>query len=134
MGREKAKKKGRPADSRPPAPWGKFPLVELAVLAGLVLIVLGLITGSPTQLLLGLMIGSVGGLEISLREHFSGFRSHTTLLAVVGGVLVAGISFLGLGLAFWPSLVLGAAAFAALFLLLWKAFQRASGGLSYKLR
>ncbi len=133
MGREK-KKKGRPADSRPPAPWGKFPLVELAVLAGLVLIVLGLITGSPTQLLLGLMIGSVGGLEISLREHFSGYRSHTTLLAAVGFVLVAGVCFLGFGLAFWTSLIFGAAAFAGLLLLLWKAFQRASGGLSYKLR
>lgn len=134
MGRERAKKKDRPADSRPEAPWGKFPLVELAVLAGLVLIVIGLITGSPTQLLLGLMIGSVGGLEISLREHFSGYRSHTTLLAVVGAVLVAGISYLGLGLAFWPCLVFGAAAFAALLLFLRKAFQRASGGLSYKLR
>jgi hypothetical protein len=134
MGRERVKKQARAADSRPPAPWGRFPLVELAVLAGLVLIVLGLITGSPTQLLLGLVIGSVGGLEVSLRDHFSGFRSHTTLLASVGFVLVAGVCFLGLGLAFWTSLVLGAAAFAGLLLILWKAFQKASGGLSYKLR
>jgi hypothetical protein len=134
MGRERAKKQARAADSRPPAPWGKFPLVELAVLAGLVLIVLGLITGSPTQLLLGLMIGSVGGLEVALRDHFSGFRSHTTLLASVGFVLVAVLCFLAFGLPFWTSLVLGAAAFAGLLLLLWKGFQKASGGRSYKLR
>ncbi len=134
MGRERAKKQARAADSRPPAPWGRFPLVELAVLAGLVLIVLGLITGSPTQLLLGLMIGSVGGLEVALRDHFSGFRSHTTLLASVGFVLVAVLCFLAFGLPFWTSLVLGAATFAGLLLLLWKAFQKASGGRSYKLR
>lgn len=134
MGRERAKKQAQAADSRPPAPWGRFPLVELAVLAGLVLIVLGLITGSPTQLLLGLMIGSVGGLEVALRDHFSGFRSHTTLLAAVGFVLVAVLCFLAFGLPFWTSLILGAAAFAGLLLLLWKAFQKASGGRSYKLR
>ena len=77
----------------PPAPWGSFPLMQLAVLAGLIFIVLGAITGNLTQLGVGLALGSLGGLELSIREHFAGYRSHTTLLAGVVFVLGTGITF-----------------------------------------
>ena len=34
----------------------------------------------------GLLFASLGGLELSVREHFSGYRSHTTLLAGLAAV------------------------------------------------
>ena len=77
----------------PPAPWGSFPLVELSVLAGLILIIIGAITSNLTQLGIGLALGSLGGLELSIREHFAGYRSHTTLLAGVVFVLATGLTF-----------------------------------------
>ena len=67
-----------------PAPWSPFPLVELCILAGLVLFVAGVLThGSRGRLLLGfgLTLVSIASLELSIREHFAGYRSHTTLLA-----------------------------------------------------
>ncbi len=124
----------RAGDSRPPAPWGNFPLTQLAVLAGLVLIGIGLFRGDPALLLGGLLLGSLGGLELSLREHFAGFRSHTTLLAGVGAVAVALFGWFGAGLPFAVSLGLAAAAFAGLFYLLRRTFIRASGGLPYRIR
>lgn len=121
-------------DGRPPAPWGNFPLTQLAVLAGLILIGVGLFTGDPAILLGGLLLGSLGGLELSLREHFAGYRSHTTLLAAVGGVAVALLTWFVIGLPFAASTAVAAAAFVGLFYLLRKAFIRASGGLSYRIR
>ena len=121
-------------DERPPAPWGNFPLTQLSVFAGLVLIVIGLISGDPALLLGGLLLGSLGGLELSIREHFAGYRSHTTLLAAVGAVAVALITWFAIGLPFAVSVGLAAGAFVLLFLVLRQAFIRASGGLAYKIR
>ncbi|MFM9054489.1 MAG: hypothetical protein ACKOQ5_06550 [Solirubrobacterales bacterium] len=125
---------GKTGDERPPAPWGNFPLTQLSVLAGLVLIVIGLIAGDPALLLGGLLLGSLGGLELSIREHFAGYRSHTTLLAAVGAVAVALVTWFVIGLPFAVSVGLAAGAFVLLFLVLRQAFIRASGGLSYKIR
>ena len=93
----------RPAplsDERPKAPWHPFPLVELCVLVGIVLIVVGAITGLDTDrgrlaLLCGLVLASLGGLDTALREHFNGFRSHSSVLAGLPAVLVAGALFFG---------------------------------------
>src|SRR3954468_20002529 len=91
----------RPArltDERPKAPWHPVPLVELSVLIGLVLIVLGFVSGidgdrgRPAPLC-GLALASLGGLDTALREHFAGFRSHSTVLAGLPGVVVAGVLF-----------------------------------------
>ena len=40
----------------------------------------------PILVVMGLALGSLAGLELSIREHFGGFRSHTTLLAGMAGV------------------------------------------------
>jgi hypothetical protein len=121
-------------DERPPAPWGAFPLAELVVLAGIVLLVIGLVGGNPTALAVGVTLGALGGLEVSLREHLAGYRSHTTLLAGTVFVLVVGSLFYLAGLILAICLAAGALAFAAAFLLLRRSFQRASGGLSFKVR
>ena len=74
--------RSRTARSRP---WHPFPLVELAVLLGLVLLVLGALRWDTDRgkllLVFGMALGSLGGLDTALREHFAGYRSHTMLLA-----------------------------------------------------
>jgi hypothetical protein len=112
---------------RPKAPWHPFPLVELCVLAGIVLLVLGLINfdsrQGKTMLVVGLALGSLGGLDTAAREHFAGFKSHTSVLAGVPTVAVAAVLyFTQLP---WPVVLVGAAVtFAAAFRLLWRAFDR----------
>jgi hypothetical protein len=114
-------------DERPKAPWHPFPLVELAVLAGIVLLILGLLDyGSDrgrAMLVCGMLLGSLGGLDTALREHFAGYRSHTTVLAGLPAVTLAAVLYFA-G-APWPAVVAGAAiAFAAALLLLARAYRR----------
>jgi hypothetical protein len=120
------------AEERPPAPWGNFPLAELSVLAGIVMLVIGAIGGHPTAIGVGVVLAGLGGLEVAAREHFAGYRSHTTLLAGTLFVLVTGGLFYLGGLILAVCLAVGAAAFLAAFIALRRAFQRASGGLSFK--
>jgi hypothetical protein len=121
---------------RPKAPWHPVPLVELSVFVGLVLIVVGFVTGVRTDggrlaLLCGLVLASLGGLDTALREHFAGFRSHSTLLAGLPGVLVAGGLFFGR--APWAAVAGGAVlTFAVAFWWFRAAFRRRSGGLSFR--
>jgi hypothetical protein len=78
---------------RPNAPWHPFPLVELCVLAGIVLLVLGFLNFDTDRgramLLSGMLLGSLGGLDTALREHFGGYRSHTMIIA---GLLAVGLA------------------------------------------
>ncbi len=122
------------ADERPPAPWGNIPLGPLAVLAGLVFIVIGVIGGNPAQLAIGCGLGALGGLELSLREHFSGFRSHTTLLAGFTFVIVVGLTYFVATIVLWACLLIGLAVAIPTFWWLRRRFEKASGGLTYKLR
>jgi hypothetical protein len=121
-------------DEAPPAPWGSFPLAELCVLIALVLGVVGLIVwGHAGQVMLGAAtaLGSLAGLEVAIREHFAGYRSHTLVLA--GACGVATIALLLLAGAPQPvPLVVGVAVLATAFTALRGAFRRKSGGLSFR--
>jgi hypothetical protein len=100
----------RAPDERPRPPWHPFPLVELCVLIGLVLLVWGLIRGDAAGrvlLVCGMALASLGGLETALREHFGGYASHALLLAALPAVLTAGVLFFA-G-APWPLITLAAA-------------------------
>jgi cell division protein FtsW (lipid II flippase) len=112
---------------RPKAPWHPFPLVELLVLAGIVLLVLGFLSfdsdRGKAMLVGGMLLGSLGGLDTALREHFSGYRSHTTIIAgVLAVALAAVLYFAG---APWIAVVGGAlVAFAGAAWLLVRDYKR----------
>lgn len=128
----------RPApltDERPKAPWHPFPLVELCVLVGLVLIVLGFLDLDSDRgrlmLLFGMVLASLAGLHTVAREHFAGFRSHSTVLAGLPAVAVAGAGFFAR--APWILvLVAPVVTFVAAFVLFRNAFRRRSGGPSFR--
>jgi lysylphosphatidylglycerol synthetase-like protein (DUF2156 family) len=125
---------GRPnRDELPPAPWGKAPLVELAILAGIICLAIGVIGGHETLIGVGVALAAVGGMEVAIREHFAGFRSHTTLFAGFVFVVVVGVLFYAVGLVLAYALPIGAVCFAVAFFLARRAFQRASGGLSFRI-
>lgn len=120
-------------EERPPAPWGNFPLAELVILAGIVALLVGVIGGNPTAIGVGVACAGLGGLEVAIREHFAGYRSHTTLLAGAAFVLTTGgVFYLG-GTVLAVALAIGAVVFAIAFFLARRAFQRASGGLSFRI-
>jgi uncharacterized integral membrane protein len=102
------------------------------VLAGIVMLAVGIFGRNPTALGVGVVLAGLGGLATAATEHFAGYRSHTTLLAGMVFVLVVGGLFYLAGLILAVCLGIGAVAFAATFYLLRRAFQRASGGLSFK--
>jgi len=120
-------------DERPPAPWGNAPLAELVILAGIVSLAIGVIGGHTTAIGVGVALAGLGGLEVAIREHFAGYRSHTTMLAGAVFVLVTGLGFYAAHQILAVALALGAVAFAVTFYFARRAFQRASGGLSYRM-
>lgn len=110
-----------------------MPLAELVIFAGIVALVIGVIGGNPTLIGVGVALAGLGGFEVAIREHFAGWRSHTTLLAGAAFVLVTGLVFYVAGQILAVALGCGALAFAVTFFLARRAFQRASGGLSYRI-
>jgi len=87
---------------RPQAPWHPLPLSELLIFVGLVGVVVGALRGESGLPIVaaGILAASVGTLDFSVREHFSGYRPHTTLLAAVPTALLHGalaIALLALG-------------------------------------
>lgn len=120
-------------DERPPAPWGNFPLAELTILGGIVALLIGVIGGHPTAIGVGVALAGLGGLEVAIREHLAGYRSHTTLLAGAVFVLTVGAVFYGADQILAVALAFGAVAFAIAFYLARRAFQHASGGLSFRI-
>jgi hypothetical protein len=77
--------------------FGGLPVSEFAILVGGIGLVFGLLDHGGPALIVGAIVCALGVLEITTREHFSGYRSHTALLAAfpalgceLGVVLIAG--------------------------------------------
>jgi hypothetical protein len=86
---------------RPPAPWHPLPLSELLILVGGIAFVIALIrlrhgvsAGGPL-LLASIVAVALGTIEVAWREHNSGFRSHTLLLALMPVVVLHSAVVLG---------------------------------------
>ncbi len=78
------------AGDRPQAPWHPLPLSELLILAGAIGAVVAYLRGiAGNGPLLGAGLGAVviGTIEVTLREHLSGFRSHTLMLSVLPAIV-----------------------------------------------
>ncbi|MCW3030607.1 MAG: hypothetical protein QOF54_581 [Solirubrobacteraceae bacterium] len=124
---------------RPQAPWHPFPLSELLILVGAIATIVafsklkhGLASGGAT-LVVGVVAVLLGTVEFTLREHRSGYRSHTILLAAIPAVVVYTGTLLVLSAFVSPipaalkaaPLVLALPTFALLFKLLRGRFQDA---------
>lgn len=107
------------------------------MLLGIVLLVAGFFvqgTRGLTMIAAGIALGSLAGLELSIREHFAGYKSHSTVLAGAAAIVVLGVGFFLLPRG-WPQgigLIVAAVVFAAAFYLLREAFKRRSGGVGWR--
>ena len=82
---------------RPPSPFGGIPVSELAIFAGAAALIVGMIRQSGPALIGGVVICLLGVVEVTAREHFSGYRSHTVLLAALPAVAVEFVIALTVG-------------------------------------
>lgn len=79
---------------RPQAPWHPAPVSELLILIGAIATAVGASklnhqdTAGAATLVAGVAAVLIGTVEFSLREHRSGYRSHTILLALLPTVVV----------------------------------------------
>jgi hypothetical protein len=120
----------------PQPPWGGFPLVELCALSAIVLGVWGILRGGRGGVVLltaAMLLGSVAGLEVAIREHLGGYRSHTLVLSGVCAIAAVAIAFF----ADAPRTTLVAIAAAVLatgVVAFRQLFKRRSGGAGMKVR
>lgn len=82
---------------RPRGIFGPVPVSEFAILAGLVALVVGMLDHGGPALYIGIIVMALGVIEVTAREHFSGFRSHATLLAFMPAVVVEALYALVVG-------------------------------------
>jgi hypothetical protein len=119
------------SEERPPAPWGDFPLGELTTLAGIVLFVLGFVDQSFRLIALGMALIALATSELILREHLAGFRSHSSLLGLLGG-FIAGAALVTAGAPKVAAIAAAGAVFVVTFLWARRYFVRRTGGLGFR--
>lgn len=125
---------------RPQAPWGAFPLAELVVLLALGLAVAGFLVRSErgtVMLVAGLVLGSLAGLELAAREHFAGYRSHTSLLSACAAFAAGAVLLIALpgSITEVPMAIVAVGVIVVFGLAFWRlrlAFKRRSGGLGFR--
>ena len=122
-------------DEAPPAPWHPFPLVELAILAGIILAVCAFVIRGDAfapLLLGGLALIALASSELALREHLAGYRSHSALLAMLIALPCGAATFSFVSEDKAVVLAVFAAVFAAVFLFMRQLFIKRSGGLAWR--
>lgn len=115
--------------------WSPFPLVELVIFAGIVCIVVGFVAGGDRRgplLVVGFALVSLAALELTVREHLAGFRSHTTLLSAVVGLLPVVPLYIVTSLPQVVLLIIGVVVFLAAAGALRALFARRAGGLAFR--
>lgn len=119
----------------PPAPWAPLPLTEVMILLGMILVVIGFLRGADgagPPLVAGFAFICLSGLELSLREHRAGYRSHSVLLAGAAALIGVQPFIFLVGLPVWVALLIAAVIFGPVLLLARAAFTRKTGGLGFR--
>jgi hypothetical protein len=125
--------KSRREDAPQPA-WAPFPLTELVILLSIIMLGLAFVTeGDRRGVLLGggFILVSLAAGELAVREHFAGYRSHSSLLAGICAILAA----LPVWLLPVPQpvvLLAGVVAFVIALAGFRRAFMRRSGGVGFR--
>jgi hypothetical protein len=81
---------------RPQAPWHPWPFSEILILVGAIGTIVGFASHGGALLFASIGAVVLGTLEFTIREHLSGYRAHTALLAAVPTALLHGGIALGL--------------------------------------
>jgi hypothetical protein len=93
-GRHPTSVRPHPAAERPRALWHPVPVAELCIGAGMVALTVGLARGGSASAGLPVVVGlgaiALGVLELTAREHLSGYRRHTALLAFLFAATIHG--------------------------------------------
>jgi hypothetical protein len=121
-------------DEAPKAAWSPFPLTELVILLALVMLGIGFFSDGGrrgTFIGVGLVLASLAGGELAVREHYAGFRSHTSLLAMLCGFATGAVAAVA-GAPGIAVVVVAVLVFAAAFPFLRRAFARRSGGVGFR--
>lgn len=124
--------------SEAPKPiWAPLPITELLILVGLIVAVVGLVSQSTGLVLGGFALIVISSLELAVREHMAGYRSHSSLIAGVSALIVAGgssalLNATDVGLPQWPLLFVAIMVFAGMFRSMRVKFKERSGGLTYR--
>jgi hypothetical protein len=75
---------GQRLEARPKPIWHPWPISEIALLVGVLFAVYGFTQGSDDGAAYiggGVLMATLGVIELCAREHYSGFKSHTLLLS-----------------------------------------------------
>ena len=122
-------------DEAPRPPWAPVPLTEICILGGAVLLVVGLVGGGPSRGVLlgfGFALVFLATIELTLREHLAGYRSHSALIAGCAAAATLGLAALLTGLG-RPALVgLAVIVFAVVFMVMRSLFRNRTGGMSWR--
>jgi hypothetical protein len=125
--------KSRREDAPQPA-WAPFPLTELAILISIILLGVGFLTHDATRGVLlggGFLLVTLSAGELAVREHFAGYRSHSSLLSGICAIACA----IPVWLAPVPQelvLAVGVLVFFAGLYGFRRAFMRRSGGVGFR--
>ena len=82
---------------RPPSPFGGLPVSEFAIFAGTGVLIVGVFRHAAPALVGGVVLCLLGVSEVTAREHLSGYRSHTVLLAAIPAVVAEFVIVLTVG-------------------------------------
>ncbi|HMJ36797.1 MAG TPA: hypothetical protein VK501_23030 [Baekduia sp.] len=121
-------------EDAPQPPWAPFPLTELVILLSIVMLGLGFVTGGDRRSVLlggGFVLVTLAAGELSVREHFAGYRSHSSLLAGICAI-VAAIPVWLLPVPQALVLAVGVIAFVLALMGFRRAFMRRSGGVGFR--
>lgn len=116
---------------RPPAPWDPFPLAELGIFLGMIVMAAGVFASGQLGkglLAAGLALVAMGALDTMLREHFNGYRSHAGTLAGMLALLALIVSTAVAKLDIAPRAAIAIGVFVLTFPALRREFVRRSGG------